>query len=59
MNTANQVDLLVAQLTAEGRTKADIVWQTALACVGWPYVFGRLAVCVRDVGGVLHAERAP
>ena len=40
MNTANQVDLLVAQLTAEGRTKADIVWQTALACVGWPYVFG-------------------
>ena len=40
MNTANQVDLLVAQLTAEGRTKADIVWQTALDCVGWPYVFG-------------------
>lgn len=40
MNTANQVDLLVAQLTAEGRTKADIVWQTALVCVGWPYVFG-------------------
>ena len=40
MNTANQVDLLVAQLTAEGRTKADIVWQTALACVDWPYVFG-------------------
>ena len=40
MKNAKQVDELVKQLTAAGKSKAEIVWQTALACVGWPYVYG-------------------
>lgn len=40
MKTAKQVDELVTKLKAEGKSKAEIVWQTALACVGWPYVYG-------------------
>lgn len=40
MQNAKQVDELVARLKAEGKTKAEIAWQAALACVGWPYVFG-------------------
>jgi hypothetical protein len=40
MNNAKQVDALVAELKAAGKSKAEIAWQTALACVSWPYVFG-------------------
>ena len=40
MNTAKQVDELIKQWTAEGKSKTEIAWNTALACVGWPYVFG-------------------
>lgn len=40
MQNAKQVDELVAKLKAEGKDKAAIAWETALACVGWPYVFG-------------------
>lgn len=40
MRNAKQVDAIVAQLTAEGAEKATIVWQAAIACTGWPYVFG-------------------
>jgi len=40
MNNAKQVDTLVTEMKAAGKEKADIVWQTALACVEWPYVFG-------------------
>jgi len=39
MNTANQVDQLVQQLKNDGIPLSDAVWQTALACVGWPYVY--------------------
>jgi len=39
MNTANQVDQLVQQLKQQGADLSDAVWQTALACVGWPYVY--------------------
>lgn len=40
MNTANQVAQLIQQLKQQGIPLSDAVWQTALACVGWPYVFG-------------------
>lgn len=39
MNTAKQVDQMVEQWKAEGKTQAEIVWNTALACVGWSYVY--------------------
>ena len=40
MNSANHVDALVADLKARGVPFSEAAWQTALACVGWPYVFG-------------------
>ena len=43
MNTAKQVDDLIAklkqQLEAGEITLSLAIWQTALACVGWPYVY--------------------
>lgn len=39
MNTANQVDALIQQWKAEGKSKTFIVWNAALACVGWSYVY--------------------
>ena len=40
MNNIEQVDAIRAQMTAEGAAKPDIIRQLALACIGWPYVFG-------------------
>lgn len=40
MNNAKQVDELVSKLKENGVPFSEAVWQTALACVGWPYVFG-------------------
>ena len=40
MKNAKQVDELVTKLKAAGKDKDLIVWEAALACVGWPYVFG-------------------
>ena len=40
MNSATQVETIRATLEAEGASKPDIVRQLALACIGWPYVFG-------------------
>lgn len=40
MKTAKQVDQLIADLKAAGTPLQDIAWKTALACVGWPYIFG-------------------
>lgn len=44
MNTAKQVqqliDELVAQLKQDVIPISDAIWQVALACVAWPYVFG-------------------
>lgn len=40
MNTADSVGKLIEQLKQQGGPLSDMVWQTALACVGWPYVFG-------------------
>ena len=40
MNTADQIAALVAKYKQQGIPLSDAVWQTACACVGWPYVFG-------------------
>lgn len=40
MNNADQVDVIRDRLTEEGAGKPEIVRQVALACLGWPYVFG-------------------
>ena len=40
MNSADYVSKLIEQLKAGGVPLSDAAWQTALACVGWPYVFG-------------------
>ena len=40
MNTAEQVTAIRDQMLAEGAAKPDIIRQIALACIGWPYVFG-------------------
>ena len=40
MNNYEQVDTLKNQLAAEGVPKPDSIRQIALACLGWPYVFG-------------------
>ena len=40
MKTAKQVDELIVQLKNSGIPLSDAAWQSALACVGWPYIFG-------------------
>lgn len=40
MNTADYVDGLIVELKNSGIPLSDAVWQTALACVGFPYVYG-------------------
>lgn len=40
MNTAAQVDNLVAEWKAQGLTVAEMVIKLAEACLGWAYVFG-------------------
>lgn len=39
MNTANYVDQLIREMKNEGPLEAA-AWKAALACEGWPYVFG-------------------
>ena len=40
MNNLEQVEAIRQQLIAEGAPKPETIRQIALACVGWPYVFG-------------------
>ena len=40
MNSANYVDQLIVQMKSDGIPLSDAAWKAALACVGWPYVFG-------------------
>ena len=40
MNTAEDVSALVNRQKDDGVDPQQIVWDAALACVGWPYVFG-------------------
>ena len=39
MNTAEYVDNLVESMKAEGKSGQEIVWNAALACVDWSYVY--------------------
>lgn len=40
MNNYIQVDLFVKELKSQGKSASEIIWELALACAGWPYVFG-------------------
>lgn len=40
MNDYIQVDAMIDGWKAEGMVVSDVVWNTALACVEWPYVYG-------------------
>ncbi len=40
MYTYDQAMGLLAQMQAEGRDAQEIAWSLALACIGWPYIFG-------------------
>lgn len=40
MNSANDVARLLEDLKAAGKTGPEIIHQIAVACLGWPYVFG-------------------
>ena len=42
MQTADQVQQLLEDLKARGLSKAAIVEQIAVSCLGWPYVFGAI-----------------
>lgn len=42
MQTADQVQQLLEDLKARGLSKAAIVEQIAVSCMGWPYVFGAI-----------------
>lgn len=42
MQTAEQVQQLLEDLKARGLSKAAIVEQIAVSCLGWPYVFGAI-----------------
>lgn len=46
MNSSEYVEKLIIDLKASGQAFSSVAWQAALACVGWPYVFGaRGAYC--------------
>ena len=40
MNNLEQVETIKQTMLAEGAAKPEIIRQLALACIGWPYVFG-------------------
>lgn len=40
MNTAKQVDAMLAEWKSQGLSKPDIVVRLANACIGWNYIFG-------------------
>ena len=40
MNTSAYVENLISDLKSKGNVVSDVAWKAALACVGWPYVFG-------------------
>lgn len=40
MNSSEYVEKLIADYKAQGNISAVTAWKVALACVGWPYVYG-------------------
>ncbi len=46
MNSSEYVENLITDLKNKGAVLSDVAWQAAIACVGWPYVYGaRGAYC--------------
>ena len=44
MYTAQEVDAWIAQMKAEGASKAKIIDTASDMCIGWPYVFGAAGI---------------
>lgn len=40
MYSAEYVDKYIADLKKQGMVLSEVAWKTALACIGWAYVFG-------------------
>ena len=40
MNSAKELAAYIEQMIGEGRSKTEIIWNAALFCAGWPYVYG-------------------
>lgn len=40
MRSAKEVDGLIQSLKASGIPLSEAAWETAKACIGWPYIFG-------------------
>lgn len=40
MNNYIQVDLFIDDLKKQGKSRSAIIWELALSCTEWPYVFG-------------------
>lgn len=40
MNSAAYVTQKIAEIKQSGKILADQVWEAALLCIGWPYIFG-------------------
>lgn len=60
MNTAEQVKLSIEQWKSEGIPLSDVAWKTALACVGWAYVFGaRGEECTPSVRRARYSDAHP
>lgn len=58
MQNAEQVQTLLDDCQTRGLSKAATVEQLAVACLGWPYVFGRWAKSARPRTGI-GAPEAP
>ena len=60
MNSAEYVSGLIDSLKAQGQPLAGIAWQAALACVGWPYVFGaRWQYCTPATRRARYSDEHP
>ena len=58
MNTANYVSDFIAKGKAEGKPLMQLAWETALACVGWAYVFGaRGEQCTPEIRRKYYASK--
>ena len=40
MKTAKEVEKLIEELKASSIPLSEAAWETAKACIGWPYIFG-------------------
>lgn len=57
MNTAKYVDEQIAVIKQKDIPLADKVWETALLCIGWPYIFGdRGSYCTSSHRKAVYAK---